>query len=265
MITRCFSKAELRYNQTAESVIVRIYLRYDSSRMSLFGEIDSLAFNIKLPDGVTVENPSYASVGLVEKTDSKRRSCGFPQAVDMAERKKDLVSFKPNTSPYTFTINNVLFQRDHLPPDDLCEIVVLLPLSMDETLESIQSGVCELSVSSDDNSELANESVTIRFGRRIVHQLENIKKPILSWMCEEIRSKHLMVPPSRSSSEIKGMPVEMKLDRCENHSELSPDDIVSKRLRILVSDVGGVGKTILAQQITERASQKDIPKSFGKL
>lgn len=259
MITRCFSKVELRYNQTAESVIIRVYLRYDSDRMSLFDEMDNLVFNVKLPDGVTVKNPSYTTIGLVEKTNSKRRSCGFPQAVDIVESKRDLVSFKPDASPYTFTINNIIFQRDHLPPDDLCEIIVLLPLSMDETLESIQSGVCELSVFSDDNSECANESITIRFGRRVVHQLENIKKPILSWMCEEIKSKHLMVPPSRSPSEIKGMPVEMKLDRCGNHSELSPDDIVSKRMRILVSDMGGVGKTILAQQITERASQKDIP------
>ncbi len=102
MNTKCFSKIELRYNQTAESLLISVYIRYDSQRRTLFDEINNLVFNIELPSAISVANPSYSVVELVDRLDSSINNCGFTCAVNnIVDNEANLFQFKNSYTPYT--------------------------------------------------------------------------------------------------------------------------------------------------------------------
>lgn len=71
-----------------------------------------------------------------------------------------------------------------------------------------------------------------------------------------------MVPPFQSPYELEDIPLEIKFASNGVCSELTLEDAINKRQRILVCDDRGTGKTILSHHISQKSLHTDMPIVF---
>ena len=262
MSTHWLGRAELKYNQMAETLIVRIAIRYYRGQKTLFGDVDSVSLKINLPDGVNIQGVSRITIGSLNNLKKLYVGCGFAQAVDLAENGSDFMTYEIKNNDCVVSFSNVIFNRRFMPSDGLAEIVVLIPLDSESDNGDIKSGKCSLVVSDNKNSKLAEDEIIIRFGRRIIGQVKATKKALNSRINEMMSRPNLLVPPTHSPKELNIDSNKTKLDGVHHFKKINQEEVLSKRMRVLIEDEEGSGKSAFLRQIASLASDKNMPVAY---